>query len=32
VRGATGVSIRELPLSPERVWQALQQAEASDGS
>jgi CO/xanthine dehydrogenase Mo-binding subunit len=29
VRDATGVSIRDLPLSPERVWRALQ--EASDG-
>jgi CO/xanthine dehydrogenase Mo-binding subunit len=28
VRDATGVSIRDLPLSPERVWRALQ--EASD--
>jgi CO/xanthine dehydrogenase Mo-binding subunit len=28
VRDATGVSIRELPLSPERVWRALQ--ETSD--
>ena len=23
VRDATGVTIRDLPLSPERVWQAL---------
>lgn len=28
VRDATGVVIRELPLSPERVWEALQAAEA----
>ena len=28
VRDATGVAIRDLPLSPERVWQALQ---GSDG-
>ena len=32
VREATGVAIRDLPLSPERVWHALRQAEASDGS
>jgi CO/xanthine dehydrogenase Mo-binding subunit len=30
VRAATGVVIRDLPLSPERVWHALQEAE--DGS
>jgi CO/xanthine dehydrogenase Mo-binding subunit len=24
IRAATGVAIRELPLSPERVWRALQ--------
>jgi CO/xanthine dehydrogenase Mo-binding subunit len=29
VTDAVGVVIRELPLSPERVWQALQDAEAS---
>jgi CO/xanthine dehydrogenase Mo-binding subunit len=29
VRDATGVCIRDLPLSPERVWRALH--EASDG-
>jgi CO/xanthine dehydrogenase Mo-binding subunit len=29
VRDATGVSIRDLPLSPERVWRALR--EADDG-
>jgi CO/xanthine dehydrogenase Mo-binding subunit len=28
VRDATGVSIRELPLTPERVWRALQDASA----
>ncbi|HTC85621.1 MAG TPA: xanthine dehydrogenase family protein molybdopterin-binding subunit [Candidatus Acidoferrum sp.] len=27
VRDATGVTIRELPLSPERVWRALRDAE-----
>jgi CO/xanthine dehydrogenase Mo-binding subunit len=27
VRDATGVSIRDLPLTPERVWHALHQAE-----
>jgi CO/xanthine dehydrogenase Mo-binding subunit len=26
IRDATGVSIRDLPLSPERVWRALQEA------
>jgi CO/xanthine dehydrogenase Mo-binding subunit len=25
VRDATGVAIRDLPLSPERVWRALQE-------
>ena len=25
VRDATGVVIRDLPLTPERVWQALQE-------
>jgi CO/xanthine dehydrogenase Mo-binding subunit len=29
VRDATGVSIRELPLTPERVWKALQSAAAA---
>ncbi|MFL5750863.1 MAG: xanthine dehydrogenase family protein molybdopterin-binding subunit [Chloroflexota bacterium] len=29
VRDATGVSIRDLPLSPERVWRALQEQEAA---
>jgi CO/xanthine dehydrogenase Mo-binding subunit len=24
VRDATGVAIRDLPLTPERVWRALQ--------
>jgi CO/xanthine dehydrogenase Mo-binding subunit len=28
VRDATGVSIRDLPLSPERVWRALHEADA----
>jgi CO/xanthine dehydrogenase Mo-binding subunit len=28
VRDATGVAIHELPLSPERVWRALREAEA----
>jgi CO/xanthine dehydrogenase Mo-binding subunit len=27
VRDATGADIRELPLSPERVWRALRDAE-----
>ena len=26
VRDATGVAIRDLPLTPERVWRALQAA------
>lgn len=29
VRDATGVAIRELPLTPERVWRALQEGAAS---
>jgi CO/xanthine dehydrogenase Mo-binding subunit len=29
VRDATGVSIRELPLSPETVWRALQEQDGS---
>ena len=29
VRDATGVVIRDLPLTPERVWRALQEASAS---
>jgi CO/xanthine dehydrogenase Mo-binding subunit len=29
VRDATGVSIRELPLTPERVWRAIRGAEGS---
>ena len=29
VRDATGVVIRDLPLSPERVWRALQETAAS---
>jgi len=28
VADATGVVIRDLPLSPERVWQALREASA----
>ncbi len=28
VRDATGVAIRDLPLSPERVWRALQERDA----
>jgi CO/xanthine dehydrogenase Mo-binding subunit len=27
VRDATGVPIRDLPLTPERVWRALRDAE-----
>jgi CO/xanthine dehydrogenase Mo-binding subunit len=30
VRDATGVTIRDLPLSPERVWRALQETR-TDG-
>jgi len=30
VRDATGVVIRDLPLSPERVWRALQDAERAE--
>jgi CO/xanthine dehydrogenase Mo-binding subunit len=30
VRDATGVTIRDLPLTPERVWRALQQREARE--
>ena len=29
VRDATGAVIRELPLSPERVWHALQAREGT---
>jgi CO/xanthine dehydrogenase Mo-binding subunit len=29
VRDATGVSIRDLPLTPERVWRALQEAPST---
>ena len=29
VRDATGVAIRDLPLSPERVWRALQERDAT---
>ena len=32
VRDATGVSIRDLPLTPERVWRALREAEAEAAS
>jgi CO/xanthine dehydrogenase Mo-binding subunit len=32
VRAATGVSIRELPLTPERVWRALREAERGDAA
>ena len=32
VRDATGVVIRDLPLSPERVWRALRDAEAESPS
>jgi CO/xanthine dehydrogenase Mo-binding subunit len=31
VRDATGVTIRDLPLSPERVWRALQERSAEPG-
>jgi CO/xanthine dehydrogenase Mo-binding subunit len=30
VRDATGVAIHDLPLTPERVWRALQEARASE--
>ena len=30
VRDATGVAIRDLPLSPERVWRALQERGGAD--
>ena len=30
VRDATGVVIRDLPLTPERVWRALQEAAPPD--
>ena len=30
VRDATGAVIRDLPLSPERVWRALQELDADD--
>jgi CO/xanthine dehydrogenase Mo-binding subunit len=32
VRAAAGVTIRDLPLTPERVWRALQEAEADEVS
>jgi CO/xanthine dehydrogenase Mo-binding subunit len=31
VTDATGAVIRDLPLSPERVWWALQERDGSDG-
>ena len=31
VREATGVVIRDLPLSPERVWRALREVDAAAG-
>jgi CO/xanthine dehydrogenase Mo-binding subunit len=31
VRDATGVVIRDLPLTPERVWRALQELPAEPG-
>jgi CO/xanthine dehydrogenase Mo-binding subunit len=30
VHDAVGVTIRDLPLSPERVWRALQEASPSE--
>ena len=30
VREATGAVIRDLPLTPERVWRALRERPASD--
>ena len=32
VRAATGAVIRDLPLSPERVWQALRELDADDAA
>jgi CO/xanthine dehydrogenase Mo-binding subunit len=32
LRDATGVTIRDLPLSPERVWQALQERDGKGGT
>ena len=32
VTDATGVVIRDLPMSPERVWQALQERDAGEGA
>jgi CO/xanthine dehydrogenase Mo-binding subunit len=32
VRDATGVVIRDLPLTPERVWRALRDHEAEAGA
>jgi CO/xanthine dehydrogenase Mo-binding subunit len=31
VRDATGIVIRDLPLSPERVWRALQERDGATG-
>jgi CO/xanthine dehydrogenase Mo-binding subunit len=31
VREATGAVIRDLPLSPERVWRAIQERDANNG-
>jgi CO/xanthine dehydrogenase Mo-binding subunit len=32
IADATGVSFRDLPLTPERIWQAIQQSKAKEGS
>ena len=32
VQQATGVQIRELPLTPERVWRAIAEQQRRDGS
>jgi CO/xanthine dehydrogenase Mo-binding subunit len=31
IRDATGVVLRDLPLTPERVWRALREAESESG-
>jgi len=31
VADATGVAIRDLPLTPERVWRALQERDGVEG-
>ena len=31
IRDATGVVLRELPLTPERVWRAMREAESGSG-